>query len=87
MTCHDFVNPNCVKKHIKPLTFENCVSNNIVTKSTIVNSKCYQTAKCKSVLYENSFHKSINYKWNNLEGSIECAETVGGYKTALHHRG
>jgi len=60
-------------------------STNIVTKSASMNSKCYQPIKCISVLYENSFPKTI-IDWNNLKDIIVCPKTIEGFKTALQHR-
>ena len=67
MPRHDFLTQNRGKRHIKPKTFENCVSTNIVIKSATVNTKCYQPIKCKSVLYENSFSSKTIIDLNNLK--------------------
>jgi len=70
MPSHDLLSPNRGKRHIKPKTFENCVSTNIVIQSATVNTKCYQPITWKSVLYENSFPPKTIIEWNNLKDSL-----------------
>ena len=86
MPSHDLLSPNRGKRHIKPKTFENCVSTNIVIKSATVNTSVINQSSVKVYFMNTHFPLKPLLIWTILKTSVVCAETIGGFKIALQHR-
>ncbi len=82
----DFLVKSKPKRKIKPKTFDNFVSANIVTNSVKDNSKALDTIPSNTDPYKNSFFVKSILHWNQLEARIVCADTVESFKAALQHR-
>ena len=70
MPSSDFITRNEGKRQIRPKKFDNCISTNIVTKQSRINSKSIKIPEAKSEQYNNSFFVRTAIDWNNLEDNI-----------------
>ena len=48
------------KRQIRPMKFDNCISTNIVTRQSRINSKSVKVPEAKSEQYKNSFFVRTN---------------------------
>jgi hypothetical protein len=81
---HDILTPTRVKRNIKLRTFADCTSTNILENQVTNNCKCFKTFNCKTEQYKQSFFPKTVLDWNKLGDNVVCAETVGGFRTALN---
>ena len=87
MPCHDFLTPvRKSKRNIKPRTFSDYESTNIIDSQCINNCKCFKPEQCNTDIYKHSFIPRTIIDWNHLEDSVVSAQTLAGFKTALTHR-
>ena len=87
MPCHDFLTP--VRKsirHIKPRTFSDCESINIIDRQCMNNNNCFKPVTCNTDIYKHSYFPRTIIDWNHLEDSVVSAQTLAGFKSALIHR-
>ena len=85
MPSSDFITRNEGKRQIRPKKFDNCISTNIVTKQSRINSKSVKVPEAKSEQYKNSFFVITAIDWNNLEDNIVQSKTTEDFKTANQH--
>ena len=83
MPSSDFITRNKGKRQIRPKKFDNCISTNIVTKQSRINSKSVKVPEAKSEQYKNSFFVRTAIDWNNLEDNIVQSKTTEDFKTAI----
>ena len=57
----------------------------IIPKRSTNNSKCYKTLQCTSEIYKYSFFPRTIIDWNHLDDNIVRADTVDGFRRAVHH--
>ena len=80
----DFLIPiRANKRKIIPKQFDECVSNNIIERQSINNSKCYQLMQCKNNNYKQSFFPKTLIDWTKLEENVVCADSVNSFKRAV----
>ena len=79
----DFITRNEGKRQIKPKKFDNCISTNIVTRQSRINSKSVKVPEAKSEQYNNSFSVRMAIDWNNLEDNIVQSKTTEDFKTSI----
>ena len=82
----DFLVKSKPKRKIKPKTFDNFVSANIVTNAVKNNMKALDTIPYKTDPHKNSFFVKSILHWDQLEDNIVCADAVESFKAALQHR-
>jgi hypothetical protein len=58
------------------MKFDNCISTNIVTRQSRINSKSVKVPEAKSEQYKNSFFIRTAIDWNNLEDNIVQSKTT-----------
>ena len=85
MQSHDFLTPIRGKRHIKSKQHTDCVTSNIIDKQSTNNSKCFKIIQCNSETYKNSFFPRIIIEWNHLDDNFVRADTVDGFRKAVHH--
>ena len=73
-------------RHIKPRTYENFKSVNIVEKHSVNHDRGYEIEQCHSEQLKISFFIKTVIEWNHLEQEVVHAKTVEGFKTLLNHR-
>ena len=84
MPSSDFTTRNEGKKRqIRPMKFDNCISTNIVTRQSRINSKSVKVPEIKSEQYKNSFFVRTAIDWNNLDDNIVQSKTTEDFKTAV----
>ena len=83
MPAADFITRNEGKRQIRPKKLDNCISTNIVTRQSRINSKSVKVQETKSEQYKNSFFVRTAIDWNNLEDNIVQFKTTEDFKTAL----
>ena len=83
MSSSDFITRNEGKRQIRPKKFDNCISTNIVTRQSRINSKSIKIPEAKSEQYNNSFFVRTAIDWNNLEDNIVQSKTTEDFKTAI----
>ena len=82
----EYLKPQKQKRRIKPRTYENFKSVNIVEKHSVNHDRGYEIEQCHSEQLKNSFFIKTIIEWNHLEQEVVHAETVEGFKTLLNHR-
>ena len=95
MPSHDFLTPNHSKRHIKPKTFENCVSTNIVIKSATVNTSVINQSSVKVYFMKTHFSlkplligttlKTVLCAQRQLEASKQPSSTGTNFHPSLSH--
>jgi hypothetical protein len=75
MPSSDFTTRNEGKRQIRPKTFNNCISTNIVTRQSRINKKRVKVPEAKSEQYKNSFFVRTAIDWNNIEDNIGQTKT------------
>ena len=85
MQSHDFLTPIRGKRQIKSKQNTDCVTSNIIDKQSTNNSKCYKIIQCNSETYKNSFFPRTIIDWNHLDDNFVHADTVEGFRKAVHH--
>jgi hypothetical protein len=83
MPSSDFITRNEGKRQITPKKFDNCISTNIVTRQSRINSKSVKVPEAKSEQYKNYFFVRTAIDWNNLEDNIVQSKTTEDFKTAI----
>jgi hypothetical protein len=83
MPSSDFITRNEGKRLIRPKKFDNCISTNIVTRQSRINSKSVKVPEAKSEQYKNYFFVRTAIDWNNLEDNIVQSKTTEDFKTAI----
>ena len=83
MSSSDFITRNEGKRQIRPKKFDNCISTNIVTRQSRINSKSIKIPEAKSEQYNNSFFVRTAIDWNNLDENIVQSKTTEDFKTAI----
>ena len=87
MPCHDFLTPvRKSKRNIKPKTFIDCETTNIIDRQCMNNNKCFKPIQCNTDIYKHSYFPRTLIDWNHLDDSVVSAQTLAGFKTALTHR-
>ena len=97
MPSHDLLSPNRGKRHIKPKTFENCVSTNIVIKSATVNTSVINQSSVKVYFMKTHFSlkplliettlKTVLCAQRQLEASKQPASTGTNFHPSLSDSG
>ena len=85
MQSHDFLTPIRGKRHVKSKQYTDCVTSNIIDKQSTNNSKCFKITQCNSETYKNSFFPRTIIDWNHLDDNFVRADTVDGFRKAVHH--
>ena len=80
----DFLQPLRQKQHIRATKYSNYITTNIIDRQVIKNDRGYKVDQSKTDQYKNSFFVRTAIEWNHLENSVVHAETVEGFKAALH---
>jgi hypothetical protein len=83
MPSSDYITRNEGKRQIRPKKFDNCISANIVTRQSRINSKSVKVPEAKPEQYKNSFFVRTAIDWNNLEDNIVQSKTTEDFKTAI----
>ena len=56
LPCHDYyLTPVREKRRIVPKTFTDFITDNIIDRQTVSNSRCFKPVQCKTELYKQSF--------------------------------
>ncbi|MCP3851690.1 MAG: hypothetical protein GY694_15840 [Gammaproteobacteria bacterium] len=72
------------KRKIKPKSFDNCISKNIVTKFQNQNSRSFKIPDYKGTeQYKNSFFVRTIPEWNGLPDQSVTAESLAAFKSRL----
>ena len=82
----EYLKPQKQKRRIKPRTYENFKSVNIVEKHSVNHDRGYEIEQCHSEQLKNSFFIKTVIEWNHLEQEVVHAETAEGFKTLLNYR-
>ena len=80
----EFLRPTRQKRQIRAKTYTNFVTSSIIDSQVTNNNRSYKVDQCKTEQYRNSFFVRTAIQWNHLENSVVHAETVEGFKSALH---
>jgi len=80
----DYLKPARVKRQIKAKQYSDCVTSNIIDKQVINNDRGFVVKNTNSNQYKNSFFVKTIIEWNHLDSRVVHAETVEGFKSALH---
>ena len=71
------------KRQIKPKSYTDYQSNNIVTKQARVNNNCYQVQTAKTIQRQNSFFIRTVVDWNQLSDKTISAKTLDSFKNNI----
>ena len=82
----DYLEFNKDKRQIKPKKFSDCVTTNIVEKSSRNNSRSLKIPEAQTEQYKNSFFVRTLVEWNQLEDNIVQATKPEDFKAALLSR-
>ena len=82
----EYLKPQKQKRRIKPRTYGNFKSVNIVEKHSVNHDRGYKIELFHSERLKNLFFIKTVIEWNHLEQEVVHAETVEGFKTLLNHR-
>ena len=82
----EYLKPQKQKRLIKPRTYGNFKSVNIVEKHSVNHDRGYEIELFHSERLKNLFFIKTVIEWNHLEQEVVHAETVEGFKTLLNHR-
>ena len=86
LPCHDYLTPvRANKRKLKPRTFKDCNSDNIIENQITNNSKCFKNIQSNSVQYKNSFFPRTIKDWNQLEDYVVCKDTVDSFSISLRY--
>ena len=80
----DFLKPIRQKRHIRAKKYSDYQSSSIIERQVINHDKCFIVEKAKTEQYKHSFFTRTTVEWNHLDSDIVHAETVEGFKSALH---
>ena len=80
----EFLQPTRQKRQIRAKTYTNFVKSNIIDSQVTNNNRSSKVNQCKTEPYRNSFFVRTAIQWNYLENLDVHAETVEGFKSALH---
>ena len=71
------------RRQIRAKRFENCVSNNIVTKSVYNNSRPFVIPNSSTDQYRYSFFVRTTGEWNHLDDNIVTSKTIENFKCKI----
>ena len=80
----DFLKPIPQKRYIRAKKYSDYQSSSIIERQVINHDKCFIVEKAKTEQYKHSFFIKTTVEWNHLDSDIVHAETVEGFKSALH---
>ncbi|KAH3864127.1 hypothetical protein DPMN_027141 [Dreissena polymorpha] len=80
----DYLKPARVKRQIKAKQYSDCVTSKIIDKQVINNDRGFVVKNSNSNQYKNSFFVKTIIELNHLDSRVVHAETVEGFKSALH---
>ena len=71
------------KRQIKPKTFKDCITKNVVNKSAHTNSRPYIVPRSNTDQYRYSYFVRTVEDWNHLENCTVTASTIESFKKKL----
>ena len=80
----EYFKPAKHKRRIKTKQFSEFQSLNIIERHTINHDKGFIVNNCKTEQLKNFFFIKTTVEWNHLDSEIIGAQTVEGFKSALH---
>ena len=78
-----FITKQRPRRTIKPITFENCNTTNILDRQVCNNSKNLIVIRGNTQQYNSSFFIQSIVDWNHLDEEAVSAKSVEAFKTAL----
>jgi hypothetical protein len=83
MPIDTYLTPIRGKRQIRPKTFSDFTTVNLVERSAINHTKCFRPVQCNSDIYRHSFFPKTIIEWNNLDSSVVYAKSTDSFKRAI----